>query len=183
MTKAVRNSASETMTALGGAVAVPSAVRNSDSTTTMRVNDVIMTRIDGASDNTVNSATSWITRSVRPLPCPKLTLMSCADAVAVSPARIPATPHRHRHQTDTAVGSACHDFPGGRPNKLAISSSRILVEVLAGRRRWLGAILGFEIDFGSGFEFEFRLDACAEFALRRACGESAPLPGWQPTGR
>ena len=30
------------ITEFGGAVAVPSAVRNSDSTTTMRVNDVIM---------------------------------------------------------------------------------------------------------------------------------------------
>ena len=124
MTKAVRNSASETITALGGAVAVPSAVRNSDSTTTMRVNDVIMTRIDGASDSTVSSAISWITRSVRPLPCPKLTLMSCAAAGAVSPARITRYSDRHRHKTDTAVGSACHVFPGGRPSKLAISSSR-----------------------------------------------------------
>ena len=56
------------ITALGGAVAVPSAVRSSDSTTTMRVNDVIITRIDGASDSTVSSATSWITRSVKPPP-------------------------------------------------------------------------------------------------------------------
>ena len=80
MTKAVRNSASETITALGGAVAVPSAVRSSDSTTTMRVNDVIITRIDGASDSTVISAISWTTRSVRPAPWPKLMLMSCASA-------------------------------------------------------------------------------------------------------
>jgi hypothetical protein len=35
---------------------LPSAVRRSDSTTTMRVNDFIMTRMEGASDNTVNSA-------------------------------------------------------------------------------------------------------------------------------
>jgi len=64
------------MTALGGAVVVPNAVRSSDSTTTMRVNDVIMTRMEGASDRTVSSAIIWITRSVSPLPCPKLTLMS-----------------------------------------------------------------------------------------------------------
>jgi len=51
---------------LGGAVAVPSAVRNSNSPTTMRVNDVIMTRIDGASDSTVKSAISWMMRSFRP---------------------------------------------------------------------------------------------------------------------
>jgi hypothetical protein len=44
--------------------------------TTMRVNDVIMTRMDGVSDRTVISAIIWITRSVSPLPCPKLTLMS-----------------------------------------------------------------------------------------------------------
>ena len=56
ITKAVRNNASEMTTELGGAVAVPSAVRNSDSTTTIRVNEVIMTRMDGASDSTVNSA-------------------------------------------------------------------------------------------------------------------------------
>src|SRR5512134_2051820 len=48
MTNTVRNKASETITVLGGAVALPSAVRNSDSTTTIRVNDVTMTRIDGA---------------------------------------------------------------------------------------------------------------------------------------
>ena len=41
---------------MGGAVAVPSAVRNSDSTTTMRVNDVTITRMDGASESTVSSA-------------------------------------------------------------------------------------------------------------------------------
>ena len=76
MTNAVRNSASDTMTVLGGAVAVPSAVRSGDSTTTMRVHDVIVTRIDGASDSTVSSTIIWITRSVSPLPQPKLTLMS-----------------------------------------------------------------------------------------------------------
>ena len=68
ITKAVRNSASEMITELGGAVAVPSAVRSSDSTTTIRVNEVIITRIDGASDSTVNSAINWMTRSVSPPP-------------------------------------------------------------------------------------------------------------------
>jgi hypothetical protein len=46
----------------------------------MRVNDVTITRIDGASDSTVISAMSWITRSVRPAPWPKLMLMSWAAA-------------------------------------------------------------------------------------------------------
>src|SRR5260370_715202 len=36
------------ITEFGGAVAVPNAVRSSDSTTTIRVNDVIMIRIGGA---------------------------------------------------------------------------------------------------------------------------------------
>src|SRR5262245_57810570 len=70
------------ITEFGGAVAVPKAVRSSDSTTTMRVNEVIMTRIDGAIDSTVNSAISWIARSVTPPPPwpPRLMLMSCANA-------------------------------------------------------------------------------------------------------
>src|SRR5262245_55227054 len=76
------------MTELGGAVAVPIAVRNSDSTTTIRVNDVIIIRIDGAIDRTVNSAINWIARSVTPPPAPpKLRLMSWA---AAGPARAPA---------------------------------------------------------------------------------------------
>src|SRR6185312_15129593 len=69
------------ITELGGAVAVPIAVRKSDSTTTIRVNEVIMTRIDGAIDSTVSRAMSWIARSVTPpLPPPRLMLMSCACA-------------------------------------------------------------------------------------------------------
>jgi hypothetical protein len=43
-------------TEFGGEVAVPSAVRSSDIATTMRVNEVIITRIEGASDSTVSSA-------------------------------------------------------------------------------------------------------------------------------
>src|SRR5215813_14124387 len=73
--------ASAMITEFGGAVAVPSAVRKSDSTTTMRVNDVIMIRIEGATDRMVNSAISWIARSVTPPPpWPKLMLISCASA-------------------------------------------------------------------------------------------------------
>ena len=64
----MRNIASAMITEFGGAVAVPIAVRSSDSTTTMRVNDVIMIRIDGAIDSTVSSAISWIARSVTPPP-------------------------------------------------------------------------------------------------------------------
>src|SRR5579863_4669437 len=74
------------MTEFGGAVAVPSAVRSNDNTTTMRVNDVIMIRIDGAIDRTVSSAISWIARSVTPPPFwpPRLMLMSCAHAGTAS---------------------------------------------------------------------------------------------------
>src|SRR6476619_3849096 len=77
--------ASAMITELGGAVAVPIAVRNSDSTTTIRVNDVIMIRIDGAIDNTVSSAINWIARSVTPPPpWPRLMLISCASAGSAS---------------------------------------------------------------------------------------------------
>src|SRR6185436_12020629 len=69
------------ITELGGAVAVPIAVRNSESTTTIRVNEVIMIRIEGAIESTVNSAMSWIARSVTPpWPPPRLMLMSWAAA-------------------------------------------------------------------------------------------------------
>src|SRR5829696_8146067 len=59
MTKADRNSAGLTITAFGGAVWVPMAERKSDSTTTIRVNEVTITRTEGASASTVTSATSW----------------------------------------------------------------------------------------------------------------------------
>src|ERR1700686_2065532 len=73
------------MTEFGGAVAVPNAVRSSDRTTTIRLNEIIMIRIDGAIDSTVNSAISWIARSVTPpLPWPRLMLRSCANAGAAS---------------------------------------------------------------------------------------------------
>ena len=53
---AVRNSASEMMTVLGGAVCRPMAVRSSYSTTTMRVNEVTITRMDGARERMVISS-------------------------------------------------------------------------------------------------------------------------------
>ena len=71
MTKMVRNSASETITELGGAVWRPIAVRSSDSTTTMRVKLVTITRIDGASARTVISPMSWTARSVSVASSPK----------------------------------------------------------------------------------------------------------------
>src|SRR3984885_4893681 len=104
------------MTELGGAVAVPSAVRSSDSTTTIRVNDVIMIRIDGATDSTVNSAISWIARSVTPplpWPPPRLMLMSCAHAGAASS---PAVTIVAKNKTTLRGGPAAltKDSSGGR---------------------------------------------------------------------
>ena len=80
MTKKVRNSASDTITELGGAVCRPIAVRSSDSTTTMRVKLVTITRIEGASASTVIRPTSWTARSVSVASSPKLIEMSCASA-------------------------------------------------------------------------------------------------------
>ena len=82
ITKAVRNSARLTMTAFGGAVWVPIAERRSDSTTTIRVNDVTITRMEGASASTVTSATSWSARSVTPPPWPRSSVRVWASAVA-----------------------------------------------------------------------------------------------------
>src|SRR6202042_2060937 len=111
------------MTELGGAVAVPSAVRSSDSTTTMRVNDVIMIRIDGATDSTVNSAISWIARSLTPPPGtwpPRLMLMSCANAGAASdPAAIRvATNKRTLRGALAELTKGSSDGPAGMPSRL-----------------------------------------------------------------
>ena len=81
MTKAVRNSDSEITTELGGAFCRPMAVRNSDSTTTMRTNDVVITRMDGASDSTVIAAISCTIPEVSPCPVPRSTDTVCGSAV------------------------------------------------------------------------------------------------------
>src|ERR1700704_3399277 len=105
--------ASAMITEFGGAVAVPSAVRNSDSTTTIRVNDVIMIRIDGATDSTVKSAISWIARSVTPpLPWPRLILISCANAGSVSdPAAINVAKNKTLRGTDADLTKGSLDGP------------------------------------------------------------------------
>src|SRR6185369_2640308 len=108
------------ITELGGAVAVTKAVRSSDSTTTMRVNDVIMIRIDGAIDSTVNSAINWIARSVTPPPpWPRLMLMSCASAGSASdPAavRIKKNKTLRGEVADLTKGSS--DGPARTPSRL-----------------------------------------------------------------
>src|ERR1700736_4395682 len=108
------------MTEFGGAVAVPSAVRSSDSTTTIRVNDVIMIRIDGAIDSTVRSAISWIARSVTPpLPWPRLMLISCANAGPASdPAAISVAKHKTLRGTGADLTKGSLDGPAMTPSRL-----------------------------------------------------------------
>ncbi len=80
------------ITPLGGAVCVPMAVRRSDSTTTMRVKEVIITMIDGASARTVMSAINWSARSVTPSPSPRSSVIDCArPGWAMATRRMPAS--------------------------------------------------------------------------------------------
>src|ERR1700704_6055070 len=119
------------MTEFGGAVAVPNAVRSSDSTTTIRVNDVIMIRIDGAIDSTVNSAISWIARSVTPpLPWPRLMLMSCANAGPTEdPAANTTTKNKTLRGTFADLTKGSLDGPAATPFRLRDSRSRSSVPV------------------------------------------------------
>ena len=122
------------ITELGGAVAVPIAVRSSDSTTTMRVNDVIMIRIDGAIDSTVSSAISWIARSVTP---PRPAAEIDADVLRVRRDRR-ARPRRsgdRRDKNSTREGRQPHEDGFGRPSSEAISSSRFSKLVFSGAGR------------------------------------------------
>src|SRR4051794_4760774 len=114
------------ITEFGGAVAVPSAVRNNDSTTTIRVNDVIMIRIDGAIDSTVNSAINWIARSVTPpLPWPRLMLISCASAGSASdPAAVSMKRNKTLHGNGDDLTKASLDGPAGTPSRLRDFQSR-----------------------------------------------------------
>mgnify|MGYP003346834526 CR=1 FL=1 len=57
------------------------AERKSDKTTTIRVKDVTMIKIAGASDKTVISAINCSARSVAPLLAPRSTEMDCASAM------------------------------------------------------------------------------------------------------
>ena len=78
--KAVKNKARLMMTVLGGADAVPMAERNRDRTTTIRVNDVTITRMAGAIDRIVIRAISCKARSVVPPVGPRSRLKVCACA-------------------------------------------------------------------------------------------------------
>src|SRR4051794_34410255 len=118
--------ASAMITEFGGAVAVPSAVRNNDSTTTIRVNEVIMIRIDGAIDSTVRSAMSWMARSVTPpLPWPRLMLISCASAGSISdPAAISVAKYKTLRGNDADLTKGSLDGPTGTPSRLRDFQSR-----------------------------------------------------------
>src|ERR1700674_700590 len=122
------------MTEFGGAVAVPSAVRNSDSTTTIRVNDVIMSRIDGAIDSTVRSAISWIARSVTPpLPWPRLMLISWASAGPASdPAAISVAKNKTLRGTFADLTKGSLGGQATRPSRLRDFQNRSSVRPPAG---------------------------------------------------
>ena len=87
MTKAVRNSARLTITMLGGAVVAPSAWRRKDSTTTMRVKEVTITRIAGAIDSTVIRTISCTMRLVVEPPSPRSRVNCWAEAGRASISR------------------------------------------------------------------------------------------------
>ena len=114
------------ITEFGGAVAVPNAVRSSDSTTTIRVNDVIMIRIDGAIESTVNSAISWIARSVTPpLPWPRLMLISCATAGSIiDPAAISVAKNKTLRGTSAGLTKGSLGGPAMTPSRLRDSQNR-----------------------------------------------------------
>src|SRR3954454_7364883 len=114
------------ITELGGAVAVPNAVRSSDSTTTIRVNDVIMIRIDGAIDSTVNRAINWIARSVTPPPpWPRLMLISCASAGSASdPAAIRIKKNKTLRGEAGGFTKGSSDGPARTPSRLRDFRSR-----------------------------------------------------------
>src|SRR5262249_27264264 len=83
--------------------------------------EVIITRIDGASDSTVMKAMSWMTRSVSPPPWPRLMLMSCAAAGSAAAPKIVATPaatiaRRTRPPIADGFKLCCSDGPTNSPS-------------------------------------------------------------------
>ena len=98
ITKAVRNSDSEITTELGGAFCRPIAVRSSDSTTTIRTNDVVITRMDGASDSTVIAAIICTMPDVSPCPVPRSTEIVCGNASGATNATRPSSGARRRRR-------------------------------------------------------------------------------------
>ncbi len=99
MTNRVRNRARPTSTLLGGVCCSPIAVRRNESTMTMRVKEVTITRIDGATLSTVISITRRrICPDTVPPGWPRSTLIDWAQAAparrAVNPPPAAATTSR-----------------------------------------------------------------------------------------
>src|SRR5690554_5037142 len=115
MMKAVRNSASEIITEFGGAVCKPMAVRKSESTTTMRVKLVTITKMDGASASTVIKAINWMARSVSVVSSPKSIEISWANVTSGKKA------------SDTAASTAT------RPRQACLRQRKLEKEVLLPR--------------------------------------------------
>src|ERR1700722_19616149 len=166
------------ITEFGGAVAVPNAVRSSDSTTTIRVNDVIMIRIDGAIDSTVSSAISWIARSVTPpLPWPRLMLMSCANAgLARNPAAISVTKNKTLRGRFAGLTKGSLDDPAVMPFRLPDFQSR------SWSKARLPAVLRCAECCGSAVVRE-RPVARRRAARYRQPAGAAPPPGVAPSRR
>lgn len=72
----------------------PIAVRNSESTTTMRVKLVTITRMDGAKDRMVRRPMSWMARSAMAVSSPKPMESSCAWATPMAASERPAATTR-----------------------------------------------------------------------------------------
>ena len=137
MTKKVRNSASPISTMLGGVLWVPSALRSSDSTMTMRVKAVTITSRLGASDSTVTSAVSWTIRLVAPAwpaaPRSMLTDCACAAAGASTPGAGSSTPARRqfmclapaRKTRRATTGDDCGSQPTTRSCAPPVSSTDV----------------------------------------------------------
>ncbi len=130
MTMADRNSAREMMTALGGLCCKPSAVRSRDRTTTMRMNEVVMMTIDGASDSTVIRPTIWMTRADRLPPLPRSTLTvcaitSCGRIMIAKPTMNVASTMRFIASGEIFLRSGTATAPPGRPG-LSRPWSRLL---------------------------------------------------------
>ncbi len=124
ITKAVRNSASETITALGGAVAVPSAVRSSDSTTTMR-RERRHHHQDGGRQRQHREQRDHLDHALG-----EAAALSEIDADICAPRRRrrqrqSATPTATVTKTDTAGWKEPSRFCGRRPKLVAISCSRL----------------------------------------------------------
>jgi hypothetical protein len=94
----------------------------------MRVNEVIITRIEGASDSTVSSAISLNDALVEAAAGGALAEIDADILGGERRRRNDKSRYRGRHRchADAAASGKFHQIlPAGRPNKLAISCSRL----------------------------------------------------------